>query len=1248
MPTQSLTAFTDTLRRLHLLDDAQLAVVRDQRLPRLADPHALTQELLRRGWLTPYQADQLALGEGASLLLGSYVLLQRLGEGGMGQVYKACNWKLGQIVALKLIRGDRAESETVLRRFRREVAAASQMHHPHVVRAIDAEEVGGTCLLAMEFIDGPDFARLLRERGPLPVRLACDCVRQAALGLQHAHERGVVHRDIKPHNLLLGRDGRVRLLDLGVARVRTALESSGTLTMMGALLGTPDYIAPEQAMDSRSADIRSDLYSLGATFYQLLTGQTPFGGSSVTERLLRHQLDPVPDPSALRPEVPADVSAVVQKLLAKGPQDRYQTPADLAAALATLLSKPDTSPAARPPRPTSRGKKAGGAPARTAGDAAAIVTWAGIASAETADDRPAPGRTPRRSAASRWFWYSIAASLGVLLVLVAVLAYVVATYGDRPGAPTAPEAGRKPPTVTVSAAGEWQDTGVDVLDGERFLLTPSGRWHKGDKECDDAGLPDAPRERVILPTAPLLALLVRVGDDPYPVAASREVMFAPRAGRLYLRANDLDRDRNGGSLQVTVGGGSRSARQSPPPGPCLSEAAETALAPLRPKGGNPDADPEGLRQELVAFRHQYAGAPQVGEANAMLAATLARLPSPFDRLRRADVPDADLQAAGAAGDAKAIARVVAVFGDGRLRHWAPVSAALFSPDGKRIASASGQDVVVWDVVTGREVRRLRTNCGGVVRPCAFSPDGARLAVAGDAVVAEVWDLQTGKIAARADCKQGAVAWVDISPDGNRLATAGTDGTVKVWDAALKGPPVVLKGHTAKVWQVAFAAGGTLVSAAQDSTVRVWDLETGKAHAFEGHNGVVNHAELTPDGKTLVAASTAFLRVWDVEKHTFTDLPNGCTGRLALLEGGKTLAVHYGASVQFWDLATLADKKPPRALPLLGSSGTHIAFSPDGKQVAFGAGAEVHVQDATRTVAEEVPIVPPREHVIQSVAVSPDGRFLALADGKGWLDLLDVATGRPRAPWKDYNPVEPYHFGLAFGPEGTPLFERGYEGAGSVKWRDTESGNVEKTCNAKAACYTIATTPDGKALACGLTGGNVELFDVAAGKTLRSFGQASGVVQALSFSPDGRVLAVGCTSAAGGNPLLYDVASGNEVRYPALAKAAYGYPAFSPDGRLLAVSAPGVAGKLVSATTGKEVGALPAGGPAAFRPDGKVLAIPHAGAVDLWDVATGKVTESLRIGPPGGIVFPSFTPDGRHLITLNGNGTVYVLRLSAAP
>jgi WD40 repeat protein/tRNA A-37 threonylcarbamoyl transferase component Bud32 len=1236
MSAPSLTALSDTLRRLHLLDPGQLAEVRETLLPRLPDPNALTQELLRRGWLTPYQADQLALGRGAGLLLGSYVVLEQLGEGGMGQVFKARNWKLGRVVALKLVRPDRAEGETVLRRFRREVQAASQMQHPHVVQALDAEEVGGTCILAMEYVDGPDLARLVRERGPLPVRLACDCVRQAALGLQHAHERGVVHRDVKPHNLLLGRDGRVRLLDLGVARLLTRTEGSATLTAMGALLGTPDYIAPEQAMNSRGADIRSDLYSLGATFYFLLTGQPPFGGGSVTERLLRHQLDPVPDPATVRPDVSAEVTAVVRKLLSKRPEERYQTPAELAAALGVLLVRAGGATGGMASAPDA----ARGGPAATpADDATAIATWAGLASAETADDHPTPRERRGGGAGSRRFRWSIAGALVVLGGLIAALAFVIVRYALPPEAPQASH-GLGP--LAVEAAGDWQDTGVDVFEGERVQLTVVGRWHKGEQHCDAAGLPDAPRDRAILPSAPLLALLARVGDDPWPLAPGREAFSAPRAGRLFLRANDLDRDGDGGSLQVTVAGGVRSAQAATAPGPCLAEAADAALAALRPRA----ADPEPLRRELVAFRRQYAGAPQVAEGNLLLAGVLSRLPSPFDRLRHEDILDADLRAASTA-DASTVARLVAVLGDGRMRHWAPVSGTLVSPDGTRVASAAGQDVAVWDLASGRELRRLQTNCGGTVRLCAFSPDGSRLAVAGDGTVVELWDLQTGKNVARADCKQGGVAWVDVSPDGLRLASAGADGSVKLWDASLKGEPRVLKGHSGKVWQVAFARGGqALVSASQDGTVRLWDLETGSAETFGDHKGVVYHAELSPDGKTLAAASNSFLRLWDVETKAFTHLSNGCTGRLTFLDGGRTLAVAHGAAIQFWDVAA---KKLSRTLPAPGLSGTHVSFSPDGKRVAFGAGHEVRVQDATAKAAEVVPLAPPREHVIQSAAVSPDGRFLATADAGKWIDLLDLATGRPRAPARDFSASELYRFGLAFAPEGETLFTRSEEGKGNaIRWRDTETATIERSCIPKSACYTVAASPDGRVLACGLGAGNVELLDAATGRSLRSFGLATGTVQALSFRPDGRILAVGCTSGPDANPLFYDTATGKEVRYPALTRPAHGYPAFSPDGRLLALSAPGVAGRLVSAVTGKEVRPMPVGGPVAFRPDGQLLAIPSSGVVTLFDVAAGKATEQIRVGPPGGVVFPSFSPDGRHLVTLNGNGTVYVLRLRPAP
>jgi eukaryotic-like serine/threonine-protein kinase len=202
LPVLSAATLLEELRRYHLLLPEQLEEwVRSS--PGDADPQALVRLLVQRGLLTPYQANQLFLGRAADLLLGSYVLLERLGEGGMGVVFKARNWKLGQTVALKLIRKQRLDNPDSVRRFYREVRSASALDHPNIVRAIDADEVNGTVLLVMEYVEGADLARLVKKTGPLPVAQACEYIRQAALGLQHAFERGVVHRDVKPANLLL-------------------------------------------------------------------------------------------------------------------------------------------------------------------------------------------------------------------------------------------------------------------------------------------------------------------------------------------------------------------------------------------------------------------------------------------------------------------------------------------------------------------------------------------------------------------------------------------------------------------------------------------------------------------------------------------------------------------------------------------------------------------------------------------------------------------------------------------------------------------------------------------------------------------------------------------------------------------------------------------------------------------------------------------------------------------------------------
>lgn len=340
MAPPPLSRLAQALHGQRLLTDEQLAAVDEMKPP---DQRALARELLQRGWVTGFQLQQIAQGREADLVLGPYLLLDELGSGGVGRVYRARHRSTGQVVALKVIRKEMLDKPNALRRFQREMQAIDRLDHPNLITAYDACRVGDTHFLVMEYADGADLAKHVRDEGPLPVGVACDYIRQAALGLQFAHEQGVVHRDVKPHNLLLTTDGVIKVLDLGMAKLTASLEDGRVLTRLtdvGTLLGTPDYLAPEQAVDTHGADVRSDIYSLGCTLYYLLTGGPPFTGKNMHEVLVQHQENEAPLLEAVRSDLPADVGDIVRKMMAKKPEDRYQAPQEVAAALAPFACQP--------------------------------------------------------------------------------------------------------------------------------------------------------------------------------------------------------------------------------------------------------------------------------------------------------------------------------------------------------------------------------------------------------------------------------------------------------------------------------------------------------------------------------------------------------------------------------------------------------------------------------------------------------------------------------------------------------------------------------------------------------------------------------------------------------------------------------------------------------------------------------------------------------------------------------------------
>lgn len=282
-----------------------------------------------------------------------YEVVEQIGQGGMGAVYRAQHRLMNRPVALKLINSQLIRHPQAVERFRREVQAAAQLSHPNIVAAYDAEQAGDVHFLAMEFVEGTDLNDVVQRHGVLPVVEACDYIRQAALGLQHAHEKGMIHRDIKPHNLMLSPDGQVRILDFGLAGFVTESAiihadsmnaepgdaSPLHLTTLGSVIGTPDYIAPEQARDAHSADIRADIYSLGCTLYFLLAGKPPFEADSVVETLNAHAEAARPQLTTVREDVSTEVNAILQRMIARDPAERYQTPAGVAEALCSVVQR---------------------------------------------------------------------------------------------------------------------------------------------------------------------------------------------------------------------------------------------------------------------------------------------------------------------------------------------------------------------------------------------------------------------------------------------------------------------------------------------------------------------------------------------------------------------------------------------------------------------------------------------------------------------------------------------------------------------------------------------------------------------------------------------------------------------------------------------------------------------------------------------------------------------------------------------
>ncbi len=697
----------------------------------------LARALVLAGKLTAYQAGALVQGKARGLVIGNYLILDKLGAGGMGVVFKARHRRLGRIVALKILPPTLARDSDLLSRFRREVDVTAKLSHPNIVSVLDADEDRGVQFMTMEYIKGNDLDHLVRDGGVLPVDLALDCTIQAARGLEAAHAQGIVHRDIKPGNLMLDESGVVRVLDLGLARLVEASNpfsdtKAAPLTQSGMYMGTVDFMAPEQGVDSRSVDHRADIYSLGCTLCYLLTGRPPFDGPNVLARLMAHQERPAAALPAARPDVPKAIDAVYQKMMAKKPADR---PASMTEVITRLEA------------------------CRAASGEADSARWELMSFAESVDlKRAAPQGTGRDSSVCERD-----APEAVQLSVDVKREDVQFDYQDQPSpaaptmvpepeprpdriAPAGPgkRASRKAPALVLAAVALLtvgglgyallpRKPGAETVDVHRALDSTWNGRSPGSVTLFAERLGTESPGAIALGSTFDVATCFMTSDQPQQWTA----LAATADGR---RAFVGGRTQFPVLLNVDTGHPIYLKTQFQWQGASILDMAMT-----------PDGRRGVLGTYTVGKQNQSAAKAQFWDRGFLAGFDLTSGAALFPK---------------------------------QQPHPGNVSAVAITADGLRALSASSKgDLTLWDVTAGDSVRQLGPQNGGISsHALSFYPDGRRAAAGGQDQLLHVWNLDTGKEGAAWPGHEKMITGLAISPDGHRIVTGGDDGAVILRDA----------------------------------------------------------------------------------------------------------------------------------------------------------------------------------------------------------------------------------------------------------------------------------------------------------------------------------------------------------------------------------------------------------------------------------------------------------------------------------
>jgi eukaryotic-like serine/threonine-protein kinase len=833
--------------------------------------------------------------------LGPYEVTEVVGKGGMGVVLKAIDPLLNRTVAIKVLAPELATSATARRRFAREAQAAAAVAHEHIVAiyAVDATP-GGLPYLVMPYVAGKSLQERLDRSGPLEVREVLRVGMQAAAGLAAAHAQGLVHRDVKPANILLENCvERVKLTDFGLARAA----DDASLTQSGVVAGTPQYMAPEQTR-GEPVDARADLFSLGSVLYALCTGRPPFRAET-TMGVLRRVCDDAPRPiRETSPDVPGWLAAIIARLHAKDPADRYQTAAEVAELLGRCLAhleQPDrVPPPFEPERPSSRRRVGGWAVAALA----LVVTVAGLGASE-------------------------AAGLTKLADFVATVLRIRTPHG----------------TLVVDV----QDPEVKVqVDGEELVLTGAGpqevRLKLGDHtvQATKGGVPVL-EKLVSLSRGGKETVTVSREPETGRAAASRKGAAGRQEGlqveldalqESYTRLSRVAISPHDPALQhlrerikkleVELQQIEQEMAAGPPGEATRRELAGTDL------GTRPDSDPQADLKRLQArvkeleaelAKRDRAARGGMGERPAAGPARRDGMPSSPGP--EAFAPGSNVYGIAVSPDGKTLALACE---DGAIRlyrlpdrkllsringHSQPVRAVAFSPDGKVLASGSGDyrawqqpgEVKLWDADDGRALRDLEGH-SAMVWSLAFSPDGKALATASD--TARLWDAATGRLRASLGDDRGGVRCVAFSPDGKALAVSDFKGRVRLWDTGAGAERRTIEAHEGGVSCVAFSPDGKTLATSglpaggfRPGTVVLWDASSGRERArLKGHRDPVFALAFSPDGRWLASGGGVYIGqdrgevlVWDLAtgriRLRITEMKHG-VGSLAFTPDGEVL------------------------------------------------------------------------------------------------------------------------------------------------------------------------------------------------------------------------------------------------------------------------------------------------------------------------------------------------------------------------